>query len=164
VTTLADPPIQSELVEIHRTPWGKVNRISRIWEEYFRSRDLRIGTSSHTDQYAALTTPQTASIGITPIVIGANRAKYRVNVYLQQTITAGTSASFQVIIRWTSNGVNLSKSTTALTTNTTGSVEAFPAFMVRVDPGTNITYEVVYASVPAAQAAYILDIVVEAVG
>lgn len=162
---LSDPPIQTDLIDVVKTPWGKTfYRINSVWEQYFRSRDERLGTAAHTDQSVALTTNQTASIGITPIVSAANVGLYRISSYLQQTVAAGVSASLQVIIRWTSGGITFTKSGAALTGNTTGTYEALSSFMVRVDAGTNITYEVVYASNPVGQAAYIFDILAEAMG
>lgn len=160
---LSAPPIQSDLVEERKTAFGTQRRISRIWENYFRSRDERLQSAAHTD--ASVSLPgQTATIAATAIVVAANASTYRISATLSQTAAAGVSSSAQITIRWTYNGVARSRVGTLVNGNTTASGDQMPSFLVHVDAGTNITYEMSYASNPAATAAFTLDVNAEAMG
>lgn len=160
---LSDPPIQSDLIVEQRTAWGVTRRISRIWENYFRSRDERLQVAAHTDETVTLEN-NTAAIAATAIVTAATVARYRISATLAQTITAGVSAAFQITIKWTYNGIVRQRVGANVNGNTTASGDEMPSFQVIVDAGTNITYECSYASNPPATAAFDLAVTAEQMG
>lgn len=105
---------------------------------------------------------QEASIGSTSIPFGAlNEGLYRVSVYARITRAATSSSSLTVAIGWTESSLSLSKSFSALTGNTTGTVLVDPPLLLYIDGSTPITYATTYASVGATAMQYRLTIVLE---
>ncbi len=101
-----------------------------------------------------------AAIGATPLNVGTTTALYRISVIARITRAGTVSSSLQPTIRWTTGGVALSKTWTALTGNTTTTylAETFP---VRIDSTTSLTYETAYASVGATAMQYALEVSAE---
>jgi hypothetical protein len=108
-------------------------------------------------------TTQGASIGTTALPLGTlAEGLYRVTTYARITRAATTSSSLTVTISWTESAVALSLSGSAMTGNTTGTVQS-TSYLVRIDQATPISYATTYASVGGTSMQYRLDVVVEQV-
>lgn len=75
------------------------------------------------------------------------------------TTAAGVSSSVAVTISWKEGGIACSKTFTALTGNTTATVDG-DSIPIRPDSGQAIQYATTYASNPAAAMQYDLDVAV----
>lgn len=107
-------------------------------------------------------TGQSAAIGTTAIPTGALAAGlYRVSWYARITTAASVSSSLTITIGWTESGNVLSKPGTALTGNTTGTLESGGLPLIRIDASTPVTYATAYASTGGTAMQYRLDVVLE---
>ena len=136
---------------------GVKGLISGIWFRFFSqlvSRSvitiLRVATPVHR-------TGLSASIVATTLFIPSQPGAYRVSWTAHITRAAGTSSSVAVTIGWTQGGVACSKAFTALTGNTTATVDG-DSVTIRPDAGIAVTYAVAYASVGAPVATYDVDV------
>ena len=114
------------------------------------------------------TTPLTAqggSIAATPVPMPELTAgRYVVHVYARITRAGSVSSSLTVTIGWTDGGVNCTRASAALTTNTTASTVVMPPLPLRSDANAPLTYSTTYADGGGAQSMqYSLDVWVEAV-
>lgn len=129
-----------------------------LWVPFFVARDQQLAASSQllVDKQLAA---QSASIGATPLNIGTSAGLYRVSVVTRITVAASVSSSLTPTIRWTTGGVALSRTYTALTGNTTTTnlVDTFP---IRIDSNTAVTYETAYVSAGTPMQ-YALEVAVE---
>jgi hypothetical protein len=104
---------------------------------------------------------QSASVGVTPVPLGALASGlYRVSVFARVTRAATTSSSLSVSIGFTDGGVSCALATTAVTGNTTATVST-ATYLVSIDQGTPITYATTYASVGGTTMQYKLVVVIE---
>jgi hypothetical protein len=106
-------------------------------------------------------TSQTASITTTNFTLGALASgTFRVSWNARVTIPAGTSSSLSVTIGYTDLGIPITRTSTAITGNTTTTVQSdfvvFPS-----DSSSPISYATTYASNPAAAMTYEVRFIVE---
>lgn len=137
----------------------KSGLLSSVWDRWFARLEAWwasvpgvVGTVSLTTQGAAITA---TAVPFTP-----TGGLYRVSTYIRLTRAATTSSSLTVTMAWTDGGVACSWAGTALTGNTTATLEG-ACRPIRCDAGTSITYAVAYASVGATSAQFALDVRVE---
>lgn len=145
-TPLVEPDAKNQLL------------INFLWLQAFTTRDQQLAQTTQT--VTDTTVAGTAAIGATALDVGVNGGLWRVNVIARITTPATTSSSLTPTFRWTTSGVALSRTMTAITGNTTStySVDTFP---VRLDANTSLTYETAYASVGATAMQYSLEMAVE---
>lgn len=106
---------------------------------------------------------QSASVGSTAIPLGAlSGGYYRVTTFARITRAATSSSSLTVTIGFTSGGVSCTFSTTALTGNTTATVQSH-TWLLLVDASTPVTYSTTYASSGATTMEYQLAVIIEQV-
>lgn len=105
---------------------------------------------------------QDASIGTTTINVGSlAEGLYRFTYYARITQAATVSSSLTVTAGWTESGIALTLSGSAMTGNTTGTVQS-GSWLLQVDPGAGlISYSTSYASVGGTSMKYRLSIVCE---
>lgn len=129
------------------------------WVQYFAQREQQLSEAARRVVDVALTSQATA-IGATALDIGTSAALYRVSVIARITQVATTNSSLTPTFRWTTGGVAVSRTYTALTGNTTSTylVDTFP---VRVDSATSLTYETAYSTSGAQAMQYSLEMAVE---
>lgn len=135
--------------------------ITRPWRLFMRSGSdtasaapLRVGSANLTGQ--------NAGIGPTQVPGSFPPGLYRVSIYARRTTVATTSSSLGVTIRFLDGGQALVITTGVNTDNTLAAIVAGSG-MVRIGPGSPVTYEVEYASVNPGEMRYSLDVVVEQV-
>lgn len=106
-------------------------------------------------------TAQTASIGTTPLPLGSiPPGVWRVSYYARITTPGSVSSTLTVTISWTDGAIACSASGTAITGNTTATVQ-FGTLVIRSDDGTPISYATTYGSVGGTPMQYALDVVIE---
>lgn len=154
---MARPPIpyESAIVE------GGTDPISKPYYLWLYEFDQRVTQSSNVLATVALET-QDAAIGTTAAWTTTTEGLYRVNVYLRITAAAGVSSSVTVTISFTESGVPLTFVLTAVTGNTTSTVQTATVFL-RSDASAPISYSTAYASNPAGAMKYSLTVLVEQV-
>ncbi len=135
--------------------------INFLWLQAFTTRDQQLAQTTQT--ITDTTVAGTAAIGATALDIGSNGGLWRVNVIARITQAATTSSSLTPTFRWTTSGVALARTMTAITGNTT-STYSLDVFPVRLDANTALTYETAYASVGATSMTYSLEMAVERLG
>jgi hypothetical protein len=124
------------------------------WQQLIGS--FQVSPNVARTQALGLSASLPATTAYIPLVAGL----YRVNVYLRKTAADGVSSSLTLTIGWTESGVPLTQSFAALTTDTTGSVQA-TSFQVWSDASAPITTAVVYASNTPGAMQYREDVDVE---
>lgn len=142
------------------TPLVEPDRLMNFeWVQFWAKQQETLASSAQTVVDTAVST-QEAAIGATPINVGTTTALYRISVIARITRPGTVSSSLAPTIRWTTGGVALSKTWTALTGNTTTTylAETFP---IRIDSTTALTYETAYASVGATTMQYSLEVAAE---
>lgn len=139
------PPRRDELVEFARD--GKPTwKIASVWLNWLLERDDTIAAAARRLLRVFLT-GQSASIAPTILNTGSESAReLRVSYFARVTTPGSVSSSLQIRLGFTRNAVNCTFTFPADTTNTTGSVQGEDR-LIPCDAGTNLTYEVVYASV-----------------
>ncbi len=106
---------------------------------------------------------QNASIGVTAIPSESLSAGwYRVTVYARATTAATTSSSLIPTITAIDNGLSVTQSGAALTSNSV-TLPASWTFFVYSDAASPISYSITYASVGATALVYRIGIVLEQV-
>lgn len=107
-------------------------------------------------------TGQHASILTTPMPLPSlATGLYRVSYYAAITTADGVSSSLTVTLTWTESTLSKSVSGTAITGNTTTTVQSGTALLV-LDAASPISYSTVYASNTPATMQYRLTILLEA--
>lgn len=129
-----------------------------LWLQSFVTRDQQLAQTTQT--ITDTTVAGTGAIGATPLDVGTTGGLWRVNVIARITTPGTVSSSLTPTFRWTTSGVSVSRTLTAITGNTTASygVDTFP---VRLDASTSLTYETAYASAGATSMTYSLEMAVE---
>lgn len=152
---LAPPPLHTPMVD-------RLRQVTKVWENYYRSRDTRIQAGSALLQAVDLTdSPASASIPATPFSLGTVAAGlYRVSYHAKITTAATTSSSLLVTVTYTRGGFTCNQSGAAIIDNTTSTVGS-GTFLLRADGSTAISYSTTYVSVGATPMAYELDMVIQ---
>lgn len=129
---------------------GAINLFFRqIWEQI----RLAVSTVNTLGEGYTNAVPLTAALTGEVLQVTVVGALYRFTYYLHKTVADGVASSLQVTARWTDNGVSLSKTFTALTTDTTGAV-ASESFMFYCDPSVSVTFDIAYSSNTPAKMTY----------
>lgn len=105
-------------------------------------------------------TGQSASIVTSTLLATPAAGLYRVSWYLRKTVADGVASSLTMTIGWTDSGVSLTKSGSALTTDST-TAEQDGAFTVYADAASDLTYAVAYASNTPGKMTYDVRVSVE---
>lgn len=130
------------------------------WVKYFQNQSDAITDTAQRLNVTELTA-QSASLGATPIAVGALAAGfYRITYYARITQAATTSSSLTVTIGWTDSGLSCSASGAPMTGNTTGTLQS-GSQTFKIDQATPITYATTYASVGATSMQYKLAVILE---
>lgn len=141
------------------TPNGLV---ALSWLNWFTSLQTDVGAAPVRRKTVTLT-GQAASIGATAIPLGSLASGlYRVSYLARVTTPATTSSSLVVTVGFTNGGVACSLSGTAMTGNTTSTVQS-GSQLVAIDRASPVTYATTYASVGATAMVYSLWLVFEEV-
>ena len=136
--------------------------ISETWDNWFLEQTGRINASAEGIGTVSLPGTQNASIGATPVPMPSlPAALYRVSVYARITQPGTISSSLTISIQSTDGAVLITQSGTAMTGNTTATVQSL-TFLCLCDPATAIAYSTTYASAGATAMTYLLQIRVEA--
>jgi hypothetical protein len=150
---LQNPPIRDAFVDSQ-------NYIVRSWRNFLltlqtstQSAPQIIDETSQSAQTAAITT---TTLPLPVVTSGF----YRLSVYLLITTKAATSSSAQVTLGWTDDGIPITLSLPALTTNVQGAVTA-STITIHVDDNSPVTYAVAYASNLANTMTYNVGVVTE---
>jgi Na+/H+-translocating membrane pyrophosphatase len=159
---LQPPPYRDNVTTQVRTGMSltMASKLTRQWESWFalvvvafKGLSRKVGTVALTAQGAAIG----ATTAPTAVVLGG---LYLVRYYIRVTRAATTSSSVRVTIAWTGGGVAMQEVGAALTGNTTATHES-GTMMIRLDPGTTVSYAVAYASVGGTSAQYSFDLFLE---
>lgn len=132
------------------------------WLDLFVARVLQAVLSLGGVQRSGLSAAIAATTLLTPELIGVFRVTWDARI----TTAAAVSSSLTVTISWTDGGIACSKSFTAITGNTTATVDS-GTVTIHQNPGavaTAIQYATAYASVGAPAMAYQIDVIVEQIG
>lgn len=149
-----------------KVPPGRVDpregTITTAWIQYFTDQGDEVSASAQRFSSVDLT-GQAASIGATsmPNIIDS-AGQYRITYYTRITQAASTSSSLTVSLSWTDGGVSLSLSGSAITGNTTTTVQS-GTLMVHADAATPISYATTYVSVGGTPMQYSLYLTLERV-
>ncbi len=138
---------------IVREPW-------RIW-----FRDLLETQQSQPVVTSPLVplTGKTASVTLTPFTTGTLAAGfYRFSYYATVTTAAAVSSSLIVTATWTDHGVVQTRSSAAMTGNTTATNQS-EVWPLHIDASSPVSYSTTYASNVAATMVYALYLVLETV-
>src|SRR3990167_54347 len=149
--SLSPIPSDQEITE----KGGPITIFFRLrWQElidgFTQSPTLALVDSGVLDAALATTTAQT--------VIGAGM--YRIGLYLQKITADGVSSSLTLTVGWTSRGAALTKTFSALTTDSVGAKDS-SIWEMYVGANSDITYAVAYASNTAGLMTYRVNGVVE---
>ncbi len=139
---------------------GKDGALTVPWSDYFGRLPITFAAFPARFRNAALTT-QAASIGATALDSSVNEGLYRLTYYARITRAGTVSSSLTVTLSWTDGGVACSYAGSAITGNTTATVQS-GTVMVRSDHAA-INYATTYASAGATTMQYALDVVLERV-
>lgn len=112
-----------------------------------------LGSVAETAQGAAIAT---TDIPTSTLQEGLYRASYSLRI----TRAATTSSSAGMTFGWTTNGVSVTQTFTAVTGNTTAS-QTSGSITIQVDAATPVTYAISYASVGATSMQYAFNVRLE---
>ena len=152
---LASPPLQTDLIN-----GPKDLTMTKVWYQWFAAWVNQSQTTAFAVVPTLALVAQAASIGLTSIVPLAAEGLYRVCWHLRVTQAASTSSSLQVALTTTEGGITCVQSGTAVTGNTTATVQS-GTLIVRPDASTPIAFSTTYGSVGATPMQYRLDLRVE---
>lgn len=130
--------------------------------DFFRQRwqELLDGATTTPAKATISAANQGAAIATTRITTALQAGNYRVSYYIRKTTADGVSSSVQFSWAWTESGVPLSKTDTALTTDTTAAV-ASGSFVVKADAASDLNFSVAYASNTPGAMRYRIEVVAE---
>ena len=137
----------------------QTSRLTTIWDRWFARLETWLASAPMVVGAVSLS-GQGATVATTAVPMIVKGGLYRVSIYLRCTRAATTSSSFTLTIGWTDGAVACSWTGTALTGNTTSTLEG-DCRAIRCDAGTTVTYAVAYASVGATSAQFAVDVRVE---
>jgi len=166
VLTSAPPPVQDPISRKRRAQFRKGEEdplegfLTQAWLEWFSALSSTIDNTVSMNTSISLSS-QTASIAATDISDGALApGLYKVSWYARITTAASTSSSLTVMIDWTDGGVTPTYTGTAITGNTTTTVQS-DTQMIRVDRNAPVRYSTTYASVGATPMEYAITFTLE---
>ena len=134
------------------------------WDRWFQSLSGQVAAAPAVVPSGLVTAlGQTASIALTPIGSTQVAGVYRVSVYTQCKTPAGVASSTQVGLSWTYNGVVQTWTGALMNGNTTATNQPEEA-VIAIDAGGPISYQVTYASNPAAAMVFDFYITLELIG
>lgn len=149
------PPIYDQVVDSSR---GFV--LTDIWRRWF-GRIPSVLTSIPNVLSAVSVSTQAASIGATNFRnIDPGSGLYRLTYHVRISRAATTSSSLQVHFSWTEGGVAQTFNGVTITANVTTASQT-ESLMIRNDDGTAANYSTTYASSPAGEMQYSLDVTLE---
>lgn len=135
--------------------------VSADWYRWIFALASRLNASSPVIGTPTSLTTQGASIGTTSLTLPALSAGvYRVSWYARITQAATVSSSLTVTLGWTETTITLTTSGSAITGNTTTTVQS-DARIVVTDASAPITYSTAWVSVGATPMIYRLSILCE---
>ncbi len=157
MANLPNMPVQDPLVNIR--DWTKYPKptqsdpneglMSDPWIKWNQFNTDTVQSSPKIGIIAAAAT-QSASVGTTPFQPGSfSSGLYRLTYYFRVTTAASVSSSLQVSFLWTDGAVSCSRTSVAVTGNTTTTTDS-NTYMVNVDANTPISWSTTYASVGTA--------------
>jgi len=104
------------------------------------------------DSFTKVPTLVTIDTGVLAAALATTAAQtviapgmYRLGLYIQKITADGVNSSLTVTVGWTSRGIPLTKTFTALTTDTIGANDSY-TWELYSDANSDITYAVAYAS------------------
>lgn len=137
--------------------------INPDWGRWFDILRTSVGNAAVTLGDPVALTNQGASISTTAIpLLALANGYYKVNWYARVTTADAVSSSLAVTIGWTESSVSLTKAFTALTGNTTSTVDG-QSVVVLIDQNSALTYATTYASNTPGAMRYRLSVIVESV-
>lgn len=149
------PPVRDALVDTQRL-------ITPPWQVWFRDQREAIDATATVLERVALT-EENASISTTPIPTDSLAAGvYAVQWYQAVEVAAGVSSSLTLTVTWTDGGVSKTRSSAAMTGNTTATSDG-DTWVVHLDSGTPVSYATTYLSNAAGAMEYRLDLVLSLV-
>lgn len=141
---------------------GLSGLVSMPWLNWFTSLQQDVEASSARLKTVSLV-GQAAAIAATAFPTGALAAGlYRVSYIARVTSPGTVSSSLTVSVGFTNGGVACSLAGTAMTGNTTNTVQS-NSWLVNIDNASPLTYATTYASVGASAMVYSLWLVLEQV-
>ena len=149
----ADFPVREPVT----TRNGLVSDRWRIW-----LRNLRSDVNLSTNRLAAVILDgQTASLALTPFDTDTlPEGQYRVSWFIHITTAGSVSSSLAVSVSVTHKTFVCSRTSTALTTNLTSSIDQND-WTFSIDPGSPISYSTTYAANAANSMAYSIALILE---
>lgn len=132
---------------------------TKAFIEWVTQLGIDVDAASARVNDALTKTNQSASLGATALQSRSLSAGlYRVDTYARITQAATVNSSLTVTVGWTENGIALSKSFTAMTGNTTSTVDG-NGLLIAIDAASPVTVSTTYASAGATAMTYRLSAV-----
>lgn len=145
---LSDPIARPKREQFGKRKDPQEGLITEPWVSYLSQQSLVISQSMTRINSVSLTN-QSASIGATDMSGGVISAGlYEIKYYARITQAATTSSSLTITFDWTDGAVSPSVSGTAITGNTTSTVQS-GSYLIRVDNLSPVRYSTTYGSVGA---------------
>ena len=149
----APPPLQDRVL-------GDNGMFAPSWRDYLSRLPATLDAIPSRINVVNLTT-QGASLSATDFSGSSLLAGlYRATWYARITRAGSSSSCLTVTLGWTDGGVACTMAGSALTGNTTATVQTGTA-MIRVDAGTAVTYATTYASAGGTSMQYAADVTLE---
>lgn len=141
---------------------AKSGRITFPWIAWLQTIATQLDGAPYRMQTVSLAA-QAATVPVTAVPLGRiPTALYRVTFTLRVTQAASSSSSAAITIGWTDGGVACSQTWTAVTGNTTATIQT-GTLLLRAEQDTPITYAVAYSSAGATPMQFAFDLVVEVI-
>jgi hypothetical protein len=163
MSVIASPPMQASLVETDETDPTRRNPfyMASTWLRWLQDSLVTRLQSAPLDLKTVTKTAQSAAIGATAVPLGSVSAgRYQITWYARITTPDAVSSSLTVTIAWTEGAVSLSVSGSAITGNTTASLQS-GVIEVDVDASSAISYATAYASNTPGAMQYRLSVTVK---
>lgn len=160
-------PLQDPIAEAPRPDWKgpgpdpKAGYCTDTWAYYLSTLTSVVSQSPNRVGLVALTA-QNGSIAATDFSGGITTGLYRVSYYVRITTPGSVSSSLTVTVGWADHGTSLTLSGTAMTGNTTATLQQYIG-MIYADAGSPITYATTYASTGGTAMQYELYLALETV-
>lgn len=137
--------------------------MSKEWGNWFQTSIISTVANAPSFYPSVALTGQNASIATTPIPLPTlATGTYRLTYYARITTADPVSSSLTVAFSWTEGSVTPTISGTAITGNTTTTVQT-GTLTIAIDASTSISYATTYVSNTPGAMAYRLTILTEAV-
>jgi hypothetical protein len=165
MSVMAEAPLQASLIELDETQPTRKNPFYMATGWYRWLVDTLVARVATAPQCLKTVTKtnQHAAIGATAVPLGTVSAgRYQLTWYARITTVDAVSSSLTVTLAWTEGGVALSISGSALTGNTTTTLQS-GVIEVDVDASSAISYATAYASNTPGAMGYRLSVTVKAI-